>query len=147
VDVSALVSRVVDEVQSTLGEREIEVRSSSRSLVVHGDEIRLEQVFQNLVQNALKYSRPPAPIVVAVKQHDSSVLVEVRDTGIGIPEAALPQLFERFYRAGNVRGGDIGGMGIGLYVVKEIVELHGGQVTVESIEGQGSTFMVRLPLA
>ena len=147
VDVSALVSRVVDEVQSTLGEREIEVCSSSRSLVVHGDEIRLEQVFQNLVQNALKYSRPPAPIVVAVKQCDTSVCVEVRDSGIGIPEAALPQLFERFYRAGNVRGGDIGGMGIGLFVVREIVELHNGQVTVESIEGQGSTFTVRLPLA
>ena len=72
--------------------------------------------------------------------------VEVHDQGIAIPQAAFPQLFQRFYRAANVQASSIGGMGIGLYVVKEIVELHGGDITVTSTEGLGSTFRVRLPL-
>ena len=71
----------------------------------------------------------------------------VRDEGIGTPPAAIPQLFHRFYRASNVDAQHISGMGIGLYVVKEIVALHGGTVAVESLEQQGSTFIVMLPLA
>jgi PAS domain S-box-containing protein len=147
VDVCALVSRVVDEAQPTLGGRTIEMQSSIRSAVIQGDELRLEQVFQNLIQNALKYSAPTTPIYVAVRQDAARVCVEVHDQGIGIPQAALPHLFDRFYRAANVQEGLVGGIGIGLFVVKEIVELHGGHVTVESIEGQGSTFTVYLPLA
>jgi signal transduction histidine kinase len=115
-------------------------------LIVQGDELRLEQVFQNLIQNALKYSAHDAPVRVTVRQHGATVDVAVRDRGIGIPEASLPHLFDRFYRATNVQDAAVTGMGIGLYVVKEIVELHGGQVGVESVEGQGSTFTVSLPL-
>jgi signal transduction histidine kinase len=70
----------------------------------------------------------------------------VQDRGIGIPEAALPQLFERFYRAENVQSANVSGLGIGLFVVKEIVHLHGGEITVKSTEGQGSTFTVCFPL-
>jgi PAS domain S-box-containing protein len=147
VDVRALVSRVVDEIQPTLDGREIEMQASIQSAVIQGDELRLEQVFQNLIQNALKYSPPAAPVWVAVDECGSHVCVEVHDQGIGIPQEALPHLFERFYRAANVQEGRVGGIGIGLYVVKEIVELHGGHVTVESTEGQGSTFTVYLPLA
>ena len=146
VDVCALVSRVVDEIQPTLDGREIEMQASIQSAVIQGDELRLEQVFQNLIQNALKYSPPAAPVWVAVDECGSHVCVEVHDQGIGIPQEALPHLFERFYRAANVQEGRVGGIGIGLYVVKEIVELHGGHVTVESTEGQGSTFTVYLPL-
>ncbi|HZB95435.1 MAG TPA: PAS domain-containing sensor histidine kinase [Herpetosiphonaceae bacterium] len=147
VDVRALVSRVVDEIQPTLDGREIEMQASIQSAVIQGDELRLEQVFQNLIQNALKYSPPAAPVWVAVDECGSHVCVEVHDQGIGIPQEALPHLFERFYRAANAQEGRVGGIGIGLYVVKEIVELHGGHVTVESTEGQGSTFTVYLPLA
>ncbi len=146
VDVCALVQRVIDEMPPTPDERVIEVQLSSQALIVQGDELRLEQVFQNLIQNAVKYSIPPTPIYVAVTQQATQVCVAVRDEGIGIPQTALPQLFERFYRATNVPGRNISGMGIGLYVVKEIVGLHGGDIQVESIEGQGSTFTVCLPL-
>ena len=124
----------------------LELQKPARPVVIQGDELRLEQVFQNLIQNALKYSEPTTPVFVAAKEHAAHVCVEVRDRGIGIPQVAFPHLFERFYRAANVQEGPVGGMGIGLYVVKEIVELHGGQVTVESTEGQGSTFTVYLPL-
>jgi signal transduction histidine kinase len=72
--------------------------------------------------------------------------VAVRDYGIGIPSQALPHLFSRFYRAENTQTQQIGGIGLGLYVVHEIVSLHGGDIQVTSTEGQGSTFTIRLPL-
>ncbi len=146
VDVCTLVARVVDDVQAMLPEREIDVLCPSHPLVIRGDELRLEQVLQNLVQNALKYSRPTARIGVVVRQSEAWAYVAVQDRGIGIPQDALPHLFNRFYRADNVDSAKVGGLGIGLYVVKQIVELHGGTVLVESTEGEGSTFTVALPL-
>jgi signal transduction histidine kinase len=113
---------------------------------VAADELRLEQVLQNLLQNALKYSPESQPIAVRVERRSESAVVAVTDRGIGIPAAALPRLFGRFYRAPNAEAQQIGGMGVGLYVVKEIVTLHGGEVAVESAEGQGSTFTISLPL-
>jgi two-component system sensor histidine kinase SenX3 len=104
-------------------------------------------VLQNLLGNAIKYSPFGGRISIAVIQEDGYVRVAVTDAGIGIPEAAQAQLFERFYRAANVAGkGTISGLGIGLYVVKEIVTQHGGRVEVRSTEGAGSTFIVHLPL-
>lgn len=146
VDVCALVGRVVEEVLSTSGECVIDVQYAIQAAIIQGDELRLEQVFQNLIQNALKYSARTPTITVTVRQDAARVYVDVQDQGIGIPEAALPHLFDRFYRAPNTQGWRTSGMGIGLFVVKEIVELHGGQVTVTSAEGQGSTFTVALPL-
>jgi PAS domain S-box-containing protein len=147
INMCALVGRVVDEMQVTLAERRIEMHCSDQLLIIEGDALRLEQVFQNLIQNALKYSSHTAPIVVAVRQHEASVCIDVRDTGIGIPPASAPRLFERFYRADNVDQEHVSGLGIGLYVVKEIISLHGGAITVESVEGKGSTFTVCLPLS
>ena len=83
---------------------------------------------------------------MAVEQRDTLACVAVTDQGIGIPEPAQAQLFSRFYRAPNVDPQQISGMGLGLYVVKEIVALHGGTVDVTSAEGQGSTFTICLPL-
>jgi signal transduction histidine kinase len=116
-------------------------------LILDGDEARLEQVFQNLLQNAVKYSPDGGLIKVQVECRDGYTYISVSDEGIGIPEAARDRLFQRFYRASNVDAVNIGGMGIGLYVVKEILSHHGGTVSVQSIEGQGSTFVIRLPLA
>lgn len=142
----ALVSRIVDEMQSALETRDIDVRCETQSIMIIGDEMRLEQVFQNLIQNALKYSAADAPVRIILTQQNEHIEVAVVDQGIGIPQTSIPQLFDRFYRATNVQDGVIGGMGIGLYVVNEIVELHGGKVWAESVEGEGSTFTVRLPL-
>jgi signal transduction histidine kinase len=85
-------------------------------------------------------------VAVRVRRQGAYARIDVVDHGIGIPESALSQLFQRFYRAPNVDDRQISGMGIGLYVVKEIVLLHNGTIEVESVEGQGSTFTVRLPL-
>ena len=114
--------------------------------MIDGDALRLEQVVQNLLQNAIKYTPGGGTITVRVEQHGQMGCIVVSDPGIGIPAEALPRLFQRFYRAANVEQGGIGGLGIGLYVVKEIVTLHSGTITVESAEGAGSTFTVCLPL-
>lgn len=146
-DICDLVRQVASEVQATLEGRQIAVECPDTPLFVLGDALRLEQVMLNLIQNALNYSQPPAPLIVTVRQVGERVAVGVQDHGIGIPAAALPHLFTRFYRAGNAETHYSGGMGIGLSVVKEIVSLHGGDVQVESVEGAGSTFTIGLPLA
>jgi signal transduction histidine kinase len=146
VDLSALVSRVVGEVQPSLTLHSISWSAPAEQLIVEGDELRLEQVLQNLIQNAIKYSPTGGTVTVQLVRDGDSASVRVSDQGIGIPQAALPQLFQRFYRADNADAQYISGMGIGLYVVKEIVSLHGGTVAVESTLGSGSTFTICLPL-
>jgi PAS domain S-box-containing protein len=145
-DLDALARQVVEEVQPTNTTHTIEYIGPDAPLLIDGDALRLEQVLQNLVQNAIKYSPAGGSIRVQVERHAEMVSVAVTDEGIGIPEASLPQLFQRFYRAANVDRSYISGLGVGLYVVKEIVTRHGGQIEVASVEGQGSTFTVWLPV-
>jgi signal transduction histidine kinase len=146
VDIGVLVRRIVEENQHTLESRSLQLHAPDTPLIIQGDELRLEQVIQNLIQNALKYSAANAPITIIVEGNSPYVSIAVVDQGIGIPQNALPLLFQRFYRASNAEQRQISGIGVGLYVVREIVTMHGGEVSVESTEGQGSTFTVRLPL-
>jgi PAS domain S-box-containing protein len=146
VDLNALTRRLVEETQPTTDRHTLVLSAPDQPLMLLGDELRLEQVVQNLIQNAIKYSPTGGPISVQIERDGDNASLRVSDQGIGIPAAALPQLFRRFYRAPNADAQHISGMGIGLYVVKEIVELHGGTVEVTSEEGQGSTFAISLPL-
>lgn len=146
VDLAALVRRLVEEMQPTLDQHTLELICGNEPLIILGDELRLEQVFQNLLQNAVKYSPKGGPVAVSLKRSGDQIQVAVSDQGIGIPPEALPQLFSRFYRARNVSAQQIDGMGLGLFVVKEIVTLHGGTISVSSREGEGSIFTVRLPV-
>ena len=146
-DICALVRRVVREVQATVGDREIIIDCPETPLYILGDAMRLDQVLLNLVQNALTYSAASAPTTVTVRKDGNQLCIAVQDRGIGIPAADLPQLFTRFFRAQNAEAHHLGGMGIGLAVVKEIVTLHSGNVKVESTEGEGSTFTISLPRA
>ncbi len=146
IDLCALSARVVTEVQMTVERHTIECVCSDEPLIVEGDDLRLEQMLQNLVQNAIKYSPNGGRISVTIRQDEGHAVLAVSDQGIGIPHEAYSQLFQRFYRAGNSADSVISGMGLGLYVVKEIVERHAGAIEVVSAEGQGSTFTVRLPL-
>jgi signal transduction histidine kinase len=146
VDVGLLAERIVQEVQPGLRQHSVESHTPTEAVMILGDELRLEQVLQNLIQNAIKYSPAGGTIDVTVEHDTVYVAVQVRDHGVGIPADALPHLFERFYRVSDAMERHIQGTGIGLYVVKEIVALHGGQVEVTSQEGVGSTFTVWLPL-
>jgi PAS domain S-box-containing protein len=146
-DICGLTRQVVEEMRPTLEQRLLILTCPDEPLVIQGDSLRLEQVLQNLIQNAAKYSPDDAAITIEVRRHDAQVAVAVFDRGIGIPAAALPHLFQRFFRATNVEEQQISGLGIGLYVIKEIVSLHGGRIEVDSTEGQGSTFTVTFSLA
>ncbi len=146
VDLSALAERLVDEVQPSLERHSIEIHIPNSPVMVTGDALRLEQVFQNIIQNAIKYTPQGGKIALEITREGDQACVAVTDPGIGIPSKALPNLFRQFYRAGNAQSHHIAGMGLGLYVVREIVALHDGRVEVESTEGEGSTFLVYLPL-
>jgi PAS domain S-box-containing protein len=146
-DLRELARRVVAEVQPTLERHTIGYAAPDAPAPVRGDALRLEQVVQNLLGNAVKYSPGGGQIHLRLELLGDEVAFSVRDEGMGIPAGALPSLFERFFRAENVDNRKISGLGIGLYVVREIVARHGGAIDVQSTEGQGSTFTIRLPLA
>lgn len=120
----------------------------ARPLFVDGDPTRLAQVLANLLNNAAKYTPPGGSIELAVEQDGAGALVHVRDDGIGIPPEMLDRIFDMFVQADTSLGRPHGGLGIGLTLVRSLVEMHGGQVTAASAgPGRGSQFTVRLPLA
>ena len=117
------------------------------ALVVSGDRIRLAQVFDNLISNAVKFTPPAGRVDVRVSRSESDAIIEVADTGPGIPEEERAHLFERFFRTSGATIAAVQGTGLGLAIVSAIIESHGGTVGVQSTAGEGTTFVVRLPLA
>jgi signal transduction histidine kinase len=113
--------------------------------VVTADPDKLREVITNLLANAIQYNRPEGTIDLVVEHGNGGLRVEVHDTGIGIPEAAREQIFERFFRGDPSRASDGLHAGLGLAIVKGYVELMGGTIRVDSTEGKGSTFRVLLP--
>lgn len=146
VDLAALSRRIVAELEPTLERHVLQPAIPDTALLILGDATRMEQVIQNLLQNAIKYSPNGGAVSVAIERQGNTVALTISDQGVGIPEAARPYLFQRFYRASNVIGRNMSGMGIGLYLVNLIVTLHHGAVEYSSAEDRGSTFIVRLPL-
>ena len=114
---------------------------------INGDKGRLKQVVVNLLDNAIKYTGDGGKVDVTVSAMNGNAVLEVSDTGIGIPAESIPHVFGRFYRVDKARSRQMGGTGLGLSIVKAICTAHGGRVSAESIEGQGSRFTVELPLA
>lgn len=114
-------------------------------ITVEADKGLLATLLDNLLDNAIKYNRPGGRVVVSARREGEDLLIEVRDTGVGIPGEELPRIFERFYRVDRARSRETGGTGLGLSIVKHIAELHGGWVSVESEVGAGSAFFVRIP--
>ena len=104
----------------------------------------IAQAFVNLIDNAIKYSDENGAIKIGVSETEESVFVRVKDCGYGIESEHLPRLFERFYRVDTARSRKLGGTGLGLAIVKHIVSCHGGEISVESQIGEGSTFSVKL---
>ncbi|MFN0243976.1 MAG: ATP-binding protein [Planctomycetota bacterium] len=118
-----------------------------RPILVLGNHQRLEQVFTNLLENAIKYTPSGGRVLARIVEGERDVAVEIEDTGVGIPAASLPRVFERFYRVDRSRSREMGGTGLGLAIVKHVVKAHGGAVEVRSEEGVGSLFIVRLTRA
>jgi signal transduction histidine kinase len=149
-DVVALARKAVAVQQTSTQQHDIQLSSTEEKIVGHWDPDRLERVLQNLLGNALKYSPTGGSIEVRIGRERTlggdDAVVSILDQGIGIPEHDLAHIFERFHRAANVTG-TIAGTGIGLAVSRQIVQQHGGSIGVESEEGRGSTFVVRLPIS
>jgi two-component system NtrC family sensor kinase len=111
-----------------------------------GNARRLEQLVTNLLSNAIKYTPQGGKIQVTLKAEGLCLMLRVTDNGIGVPPEEQPHIFDKFYRVQSAATADIGGTGLGLSIVKSVVERHGGRVWVESAPGQGSTFIVLLPM-
>ncbi|MFY0565037.1 PAS domain-containing sensor histidine kinase [Archangium lansingense] len=134
------------EIRPTCLHHPLEYEEGAEELIVLGDRDRLEQVLMNLLENARKYSPMKGPIRVTLTRNGAEALVSVSDSGIGIPEDQLAHLFERFFRASNAPVSGFGGLGLGLYICRHIVERLGGRIWAESQAHQGTTFRFTLPL-
>jgi signal transduction histidine kinase len=141
-DLEACVRHVVDEVASLHPKRTIHFRVEGQGSVVC-DRRRIEQVVSNLLSNAIQHGSSPDPVEVALRHERDEFVIAVSNRGAPIPEGVLPRLFQPFYRAAS--GGPRDGLGLGLFIVSEIANAHGGKVDVASSERDGTTFTVRLP--
>jgi two-component system sensor histidine kinase SenX3 len=147
VDVSAVVEQAVDRCRVDAEARDINlVVRADPALEVMGSEDQLAIAIGNLVENAVNYSPDGTRVAVAAHPIGDLVEITVSDQGVGIPSSELERIFERFYRVDRARSRETGGTGLGLSIVKHVASIHGGDVRVWSVEGQGSTFTVRLPL-
>ncbi|MGE7120110.1 two-component system histidine kinase PnpS [Peribacillus sp. NPDC046944] len=146
VDMTTILKEIQEMLMGKLRKKEIslEVKVPSHSVVIEGESDRIKQVFINLITNALAYTPNGGIVTVTVAEKEQTVDVIVQDNGIGIEEKELPRIFERFYRIDKARSRDSGGTGIGLAIVKHIVEVHKGKINVESKPGTGTTFTVTL---
>jgi signal transduction histidine kinase len=147
-DLVALVQRTVRRFRVTTERHQITLKAAEEHIVVTVDPRRIEQVVSNLISNAIKYSPNGGNVEIAVRKDKDSTraLLSVHDYGIGIPAHQQGRIFSRFMRADNAHAHNIGGNGLGLYLCRELVERHDGRIWFESVEGQGSTFYVSLPL-
>jgi len=145
VEVERIVLEVIQETRLVAQGRQVELVGLEAAVVL-GNRDRLKQLFIILLDNAVKYTPPDGRISICVKRSPTSAIIIVEDTGIGIPDEAMPHLFERFYRADPARSRDPGGTGLGLSIAGWIVEQHDGQIVVESQLNSGTTVAVSLPL-
>jgi signal transduction histidine kinase len=148
VDMPQLISEVASRMQLSTNQHTIEVELNGLTEnPVNADRDHLEQVLDNLVSNAIKFSPDGGTILLGVREQGDSVVVSIRDPGVGIPEDQLDAVFGLFYQAEDPVSRRTGGMGLGLYISKEIISRHGGRIWAESEPGAGSTFNFSLPRA
>lgn len=147
-DIHAMVEEVFSVVSAKAKQFKITlVNEIEKGSTVAADVIRFEQVMTNLIDNAVKFNRPGGMVTVSLRSTNGSALLKVADTGEGIMPEHADRIFERFFRVDRARSREIGGTGLGLAIVKHLTKLHGGNVTVRSELGIGTTFTIELPTA
>jgi two-component system phosphate regulon sensor histidine kinase PhoR len=138
---------VISIVQSIADEKEVTLYNQvTKDIFIKGDKNRLKQLFLNLVDNAIKYNVKGGRVTIDAYKDEGKMVIKIKDTGIGIDYKHLPRLFERFYRVDKGRSRDLGGTGLGLSIVKHIVNLYNGNVKVNSKLGEGTEFIVQIPV-
>lgn len=146
VELSEVFAITLDELSPLIRKKDLTISiENTPDISLTGSRVMLYRVMSNLLENAAKYNREHGSISIVTGRDDNGVTVKIEDTGIGIPEEALPHIFEPFYRVDQSRSRAVGGAGLGLPLVKDIVEKHGGEVTVKSAAGEGTTFILRFP--
>jgi signal transduction histidine kinase len=144
VDLVELVRQITAEQQNQSRRHRVVFKTESEQIVGRWDQGRLERAIANLVTNAIRYSPHGGDVIVTLQEQGSDAVISIEDSGLGIPSGDLPHIFDRFYRGSNVQS-RIDGAGIGLAGVRQVVDQHGGTIEVDTQEGKGSTFTVRLP--
>jgi signal transduction histidine kinase len=132
---------------------DLEKITKNHRLIYHPGNLRpvaidkrlIEQVLINLISNAIKYSPAGSDIIISATENEKEIIVKVKDSGIGIPPAAISKIFDRYFRVLNTYTNSISGIGLGLYIVNSIINRHGGVISVQSKEGEGSVFQFTLP--
>lgn len=145
IQLDELARRVAVRLTPLANKKNIHIETRLSPVSMMADAARMEQIVMNLVDNAIKYTDEGA-VTVAVRSEGGEAVLTVKDTGIGIPEEAIPRLFDRFYRVDKARSRGTGGTGLGLSIVERLVVRHGGYIRVESAPGKGSVFTVRIPM-
>lgn len=147
VDLGDLAQKVMAEFESEASSKKIALQISQGPQVkVLATKDGMSYVFENIIGDALKYTQEGGKISVSLTKQDQSVIISISDTGIGIPDEEQWRIFEKFFRAKNAQEYDLDGTGLGLYVSKKIVESFGGEIWFKSKEGQGTTFLISLPV-
>ena len=148
IEVNELVKNVIERFYFEIEKSEVElITNYSKPIYLNADGTRLAQVFSNLLDNAIKFSEPGSVVKVKVVRSDNTVDISFSDSGIGIAKDDLKRIFERFYQVDKSRSGGVGrGVGLGLAIARQIVHAHRGEISVSSKVGNGSTFMVKLPI-
>ncbi len=151
VDLKRIINHILDRLVFTLesdsnaGNYNFVREFTTRDIYVDIDQDRMTQVIDNILNNAVKYSPDGGTITVKIEDNHRSVIVRITDEGLGISKQDAEKLFDRFYRVDKARSREQGGSGLGLAISKEVIELHGGSIWVDSVEGEGSTFNFELP--
>lgn len=147
VDINDLTEIILKRLRPIARKSDVElVLVSKRDVIAEVDEVKMSLILTNLIENAIKYNREQGTVTVTVDADHQFFKVEVADTGIGIPEEALEQIYERFYRVDKSHSREIGGTGLGLAITRNAVLLHRGSIRVDSKIGEGTTFTVKIPL-
>lgn len=147
-DLSQLIKTVANEFRRIVKSRQqnLIVRGATKPVMVQVDVMRLRMALDNIIDNASKYAEPDTTVTLKLSTDDTTAYLSVTDHGVGIAAEDMPKLFQKFSRIDNPRSILVGGNGLGLYLVKRIIDAHGGGVTVESELGKGTTFTLHFPL-
>lgn len=148
VNMNELTELVLKRLRPIARKKDVElVFESIRPVTAEVDEVKMTLIISNLVENAIKYNKEHGSVTVVLDADHQMFSLEVSDTGIGIPEDSLEHIYERFYRVDKSHSKEVGGTGLGLAITRSAVLMHRGSITVQSLEGEGSTFIVKIPLS